>query len=215
MLDSLPTHVMHLPHNPSNNKQPLEVYGHDGMAYNITMQPGEMILYESHSVVHGRPFPLKGRYYANVFIHFEPVGHSVDHGFDPDDESHMATIQDIKSGFNKGLPPYIIDGSLEAAVWRRENPDQWEHKSKYEADEAEGTGANGAHYASNIGDVETLTWIIENPQHRTDLIHEHDYNGWLPIHEAARGGIFASCSFACLLLVMDICFSSRNQRSII
>eukprot|EP00574_Skeletonema_japonicum_P002821 CAMPEP_0201715796 /NCGR_PEP_ID=MMETSP0593-20130828/1896_1 /ASSEMBLY_ACC=CAM_ASM_000672 /TAXON_ID=267983 /ORGANISM="Skeletonema japonicum, Strain CCMP2506" /LENGTH=492 /DNA_ID=CAMNT_0048205393 /DNA_START=56 /DNA_END=1534 /DNA_ORIENTATION=- len=167
---------------------PLEVYGHDGMAYNITMQPGEMILYESHSVVHGRPFPLKGRYYANVFIHFEPVGHSVDHGFDPEDETHMATIQDIKSGFNKGLPPYIIDGSLEAAVWRRENPDDWEHKHKYEADEEEGTGANGAHYASNIGDVETLTWIIENPQHRTDLIHEHDYNGWLPIHEAARNG---------------------------
>ena len=45
---------------------PLEVYGHDGRAYNITMEPGEMILYESHSVLHGRPFPLKGRYYANV-----------------------------------------------------------------------------------------------------------------------------------------------------
>ena len=43
---------------------PLEVYGHDGVAYNITMEPGEMILYESHSVLHGRPFPLKGRYYA-------------------------------------------------------------------------------------------------------------------------------------------------------
>lgn len=167
---------------------PLEVYGHDGKAYNITMEPGEMILYESHSVVHGRPFPLKGRYYANVFIHFEPVGHSVDHGFDPEDETHMATIQEIKSGFKKGFPPYIIDGSLEAAVWRRENPEGWEHKNKYEADEEEGTGANGAHYASNIGDVETLAWIIENPQHRKELIHEPDYNGWLPIHEAARGG---------------------------
>ena len=43
---------------------PLEVYGHDGKAYNITMEPGDMIFYESHSVIHGRPFPLKGRYYA-------------------------------------------------------------------------------------------------------------------------------------------------------
>ena len=43
---------------------PLEVYGHDGNAYNITIEPGEMIFYESHSVIHGRPFPLKGRYYA-------------------------------------------------------------------------------------------------------------------------------------------------------
>jgi hypothetical protein len=32
---------------------------------------GDMVLYESHSVIHGRPFPLKGRYYANIFIHFE------------------------------------------------------------------------------------------------------------------------------------------------
>ncbi|KAL7450256.1 hypothetical protein ACHAWC_002198 [Mediolabrus comicus] len=167
---------------------PLEVYAHDGKAYNITMEPGEMILYESHSVVHGRPFPLKGRFYANVFIHFEPVGHSVDHGFDPENEAHMDTIQEIKSGFNKGLPPYILDGSLEAAVWRRENPDGWEPFEKYEADEEEGTGANGAHYASNIGDVETLLHIIENPQHRAEMIHEHDNNGWLPIHEAARGG---------------------------
>ena len=43
---------------------PLEVYGHDGRAYNVTMEVGDMILYEGHSVVHGRPFPLKGRYYA-------------------------------------------------------------------------------------------------------------------------------------------------------
>lgn len=43
---------------------PLEVYGHDGNAYNITMDVGDMVFYESHSVIHGRPFPLKGRYYA-------------------------------------------------------------------------------------------------------------------------------------------------------
>ena len=31
-----------------------------------------MVLYESYSVIHqGRPFPLKGRYYANIFILFE------------------------------------------------------------------------------------------------------------------------------------------------
>jgi prolyl 4-hydroxylase len=50
---------------------PLEVYGHDGKATNVTMEPGDMVLYESHSVLHGRPFPLKGRFMANIFIHFE------------------------------------------------------------------------------------------------------------------------------------------------
>jgi len=49
------------------------VYGHDGKVYNVTMEPGDMVLYESHSVLHGRPFPLKGRYYANIFVHFEPA----------------------------------------------------------------------------------------------------------------------------------------------
>jgi len=39
---------------------PLEVFGHDGKATNVTMEPGDMVLYESHSVLHGRPFPLKG-----------------------------------------------------------------------------------------------------------------------------------------------------------
>lgn len=52
---------------------PLEVYGHDGKAYNVTMKPGDLVLYESHSIVHGRPFPLKGRFFANIFVHFEPT----------------------------------------------------------------------------------------------------------------------------------------------
>jgi hypothetical protein len=56
---------------------PLEVISHDGNAYNITMEVGDIILYESHSVIHGRPFPLNGEYYANVFCHFEPLGRSL------------------------------------------------------------------------------------------------------------------------------------------
>mmetsp|Transcript_56166 Transcript_56166/g.67385 ORF Transcript_56166/g.67385 Transcript_56166/m.67385 type:complete len:136 (-) Transcript_56166:129-536(-) len=57
---------------------PLEVIGHDGIAYNITMQPGDLVLYESHSTYHARPFELKGRYYANIFIHFYPTGNALD-----------------------------------------------------------------------------------------------------------------------------------------
>jgi len=71
---------------------PLEVIGHDGKAYNVTMEPGDMVLYESHSVLHGRPFPLKGRFYANVFIHFAP-----EQDLDPSD----------------GRPSYVIKGSPE------------------------------------------------------------------------------------------------------
>jgi len=91
---------------------PLEVYGHDGKATNVTMEPGDMVLYESHSVIHGRPFPLKGNYYANVFIHFEPVG-----SLDPNAESTYDPQID--------LPPYLIAGSQWEAEWRRINPDGW------------------------------------------------------------------------------------------
>ena len=50
---------------------PVEVYSHDGQAHNVTMLPGDMVLYESHTVLHGRPHPLNGRFYANVSL-----GHS-------------------------------------------------------------------------------------------------------------------------------------------
>jgi len=52
---------------------PLEVYDHEGLAHNITMAPGDVVLYESHSVLHGRPFPLRGKYFANIFVHFKPL----------------------------------------------------------------------------------------------------------------------------------------------
>ena len=32
----------------------LEVIGHDGKATNVTLEPGDMVLYESHSVIHGK-----------------------------------------------------------------------------------------------------------------------------------------------------------------
>lgn len=53
---------------------PLQVIGFDGKLYDITLQPGEMILYEGHKLIHGRPYPFEGERFANAFIHFKPVG---------------------------------------------------------------------------------------------------------------------------------------------
>jgi prolyl 4-hydroxylase len=39
----------------------LEVYDRHDRAVNVTMKPGDMVLYESGSLVHGRPFALKGK----------------------------------------------------------------------------------------------------------------------------------------------------------
>jgi len=56
-----------------DNPWPIEVYSRDGQAHNVTMMPGDMVMYESHTTIHGRPAPLDGRYFANVFVHFEPI----------------------------------------------------------------------------------------------------------------------------------------------
>lgn len=52
----------------SDEPWPLEVVAHDGRVHNVTMVPGDMVLYESHSVIHGRPFTLKGKdsFFANI-----------------------------------------------------------------------------------------------------------------------------------------------------
>lgn len=39
----------------------------------IFVQPGEIIFYESASVLHGRPTPFKGDAFANIFVHFAPT----------------------------------------------------------------------------------------------------------------------------------------------
>jgi prolyl 4-hydroxylase len=98
---------------------PIEVYAHDGKAYNITMQPGDMVLYESHSVIHGRPFPLKGRYYANVFIHFEPMGSVSDQPNILGEDSEEVYRRRMEENEDT-LPSYVIPGSAAAAVWRQE-----------------------------------------------------------------------------------------------
>lgn len=49
---------------------PIEVYDHQGNAYNVTMEPGDVVLYESSTVLHGRPFPLKGRFYVSFYFMF-------------------------------------------------------------------------------------------------------------------------------------------------
>ena len=52
-----------------NTDWPLHIYDHKGTLHKVYMQPGEAILYESASLMHGRPEPLNGLSYANFFIH--------------------------------------------------------------------------------------------------------------------------------------------------
>jgi prolyl 4-hydroxylase len=144
---------------------PLEVIGHDGKAHNVTMLPGDMVLYESHSIIHGRQFPLKGRFMANLFIHFEPIG--------------PIGGQVVVNG---DLPPYLIPGSESEPDWREENPRG--HKLMGPSG-GFATGSTELHHHSLSGDYEKAKLSLD--QHE-DLINVRDENGWSALHEAVRSG---------------------------
>ena len=50
-----------------------EFIDHADNSHMVALRPGDMVFYESASVLHGRPRPLRGRFYANLFVHFAPV----------------------------------------------------------------------------------------------------------------------------------------------
>lgn len=51
---------------------PLLLIDLQGNRRRILLNPGEMLLYESAKVPHGRQFPLNGLFYDNLFVHFRP-----------------------------------------------------------------------------------------------------------------------------------------------
>ena len=53
---------------------PLYIKDNEGGEQAVVLAPGEMVWYESARAVHGRPRPLAGEYYDNLFIHFSPAG---------------------------------------------------------------------------------------------------------------------------------------------
>ena len=51
---------------------PLIIEDHFYRKHEVYLEPGEIIFYESARLLHGRPTPLKGRSFANIFCHYTP-----------------------------------------------------------------------------------------------------------------------------------------------
>jgi hypothetical protein len=51
---------------------PIVIEGFDGKTVEVDLQPGEMLFYESSKCIHGRPRPLKGKWYTSLFMHYRP-----------------------------------------------------------------------------------------------------------------------------------------------
>lgn len=178
---------------------PLEVIGHNGKAYNITMEVGDIILYESHSVIHGRPFPLKGEYYANVFCHFEPVEYSLIDGQRPGNEQEdtleslyqaawerQRRLQTRKCGTDQKCferehvdlntfemtPPYIVPDSKEGKKWRQSHPGARSKRNLLDFDLS-------AHAAAAGDNLEALKQIAARD---LQSLKRADANGWVSLY---------------------------------
>jgi prolyl 4-hydroxylase len=149
-------------------------------------------------ILSGRPFPLKGRFYANIFIHFEPTGHSLRHNakikkdnLNPDQRykeaiarktgGHEAANHDYdEDDDEEPMPNYIQEGSVEAKKWKASH--RHHHRSEKNMSQ---TGSTELHILAKAGDVKTLAEVV---QQKTHLLNAQDSNGWTPLHEASRGG---------------------------
>lgn len=56
-----------------NEDWPLYILDHMARLHAVVLQPGDVLLYESARLKHGRPEPLHGDSYANIFAHTRPA----------------------------------------------------------------------------------------------------------------------------------------------
>ena len=74
--DKLKTHIISAIINVDQEVDegwPLIIEDNSYRKHNVFLNPGEVIFYESARLDHGRPLPLKGDKFANIFCHFMPV----------------------------------------------------------------------------------------------------------------------------------------------
>jgi len=196
-------------------KWPLEVIQHDGKRINITTEAGDMVLLEGASVIYGRPYPLKGRMYSEVYFHFEPVGYSQRHAGnlrrDPQklfeaalkrqrgadslaDQEHQQRVNEVWQRKQKE-PPYYVPQYLQ---------DRWEQKyvfvkrpakprTKETVDAGKekqyiDKGVDEERFFHNLAAKGFLVRMKELVAEDPSILTKRDANGWTALHEAARAG---------------------------
>lgn len=114
---------------------------------------------------------MRGNVYANMLVHFEPIGALAS---PPDTKiDDIVMDEEGRNAMEQGLPPYIVPGSEWETVWREHNAHGWHLVH------------SDVHMAAQMGHWNVLHNVaIQNPS----ALHELDENGWRPIHEAVRAG---------------------------
>jgi hypothetical protein len=65
--------ILHIDHSEDSQDWPIVVEDLNGVTHEIVMQAGDMLLYESAKVYHGRPRAFDGSWYCSIFTHYYPV----------------------------------------------------------------------------------------------------------------------------------------------
>jgi len=154
---------------------------------------------------------MRGRFFANIFVHFEPLG-----SFRKDQSDFSSEVlyqKEAIESMDAGLPPYVIPGSRWESEWRNDNPDGWillendmmgaissndlrvvdnlyiqSPESIHVLDEQ---GASGLHIAASSGHLEMTKYLYN----RNVDANAVDHNGWSPLHEAVQGGYLEIVKF--------------------
>ena len=77
-VDKLSTHVVSLIINIGQEVDQgrdwrLDILDNNGRGHQVVLNKGQMLLYESARLPHGRTEPLHGDHYSNIFVHFKPA----------------------------------------------------------------------------------------------------------------------------------------------
>uniref|UniRef100_A0A914VWC7 Prolyl 4-hydroxylase alpha subunit domain-containing protein n=1 Tax=Plectus sambesii TaxID=2011161 RepID=A0A914VWC7_9BILA len=77
-VDQFRTHILSAVinvHQETDEPWPFVAFDHNNERHEIFLNDTvDVVLYESATVIHGRPYPLMGDSYANMFLHFAPIG---------------------------------------------------------------------------------------------------------------------------------------------
>jgi len=123
--------IVHVGHEYDDDAHPwpIEIEDHDGVMHSVALAPGQMLFYESAACLHGRRQIFRGKYYASIFVHFQPVDRNI-WAFELDDviaqvPPHWKNdlIEDTGSRWSgqslttdsmvtDGAPPRIVKGEI-------------------------------------------------------------------------------------------------------
>mmetsp|Transcript_10446 Transcript_10446/g.24844 ORF Transcript_10446/g.24844 Transcript_10446/m.24844 type:complete len:593 (-) Transcript_10446:150-1928(-) len=106
-VDRIPTHAVSLIVNVAQNNLaspwPVEVFDHGDRLHEVTMEPGDVVYYESAKNLHSRNRPLAckegGCSYINLFTHYRPVA---------DGDKWHRNLSDMPN-----RPPPLVNGKVD------------------------------------------------------------------------------------------------------